>query len=120
MSCDAPTPADTHTLSCLTALSATFSHTHSHTVHAHTIRETADQTLPPPIPSHHTHTNHPNRCEQKGSIPERRGGGISKRRRARGRKEKGSGGSVWERQMGQRAGQNNDEREEGRVGAGWG
>lgn len=34
-----------------------------------------------------------------------------KRQRERGEKKRGSGGSVWETQMGQRDGQNNDERE---------
>lgn len=33
------------------------------------------------------------------------------RKRQRGEKKRGSGGSVWETQMGQKDGQNNDERE---------
>lgn len=39
-----------------------------------------------------------------------RGGGEAETEGRGGEKERGSGGSVWETQMGQRDGQNNDER----------
>lgn len=43
--------------------------------------------------------------------------GEGERDRERGEEKRGSGGSVWETQMGQRDGQNNDERQRrGRAG----
>lgn len=86
-------------------MSATFSHTHSHTVQTHTgahIEETADQTLSSALPRH----QNPIAVNKRGQCE----GGGEAEKETEGEKKRGSGGSVWERrQMGQWDGENNDE-----------
>lgn len=75
--------------------SATFSHTHSHTVQTHTrAEETADWT---PIPPSVTPPPPPQIAVNKRG----QHGGRGERLGERGEKKRGSGGSVWETQMGQ-------------------
>ena len=94
----------THSEASLSFVCNFFSHTFPHCPDTHTHTHT-DWGNSWPDPHRHHH-----RLRTKGGQREGRRGGRERDWEERGEKERGSGGSVWETQMGQRDGQNNDER----------